>query len=380
MVGNLIGNNTTMKIMKWIPAILMFFMLRSLPISGQSLVVYPGDVTDNGVVNNLDFLQLGMAYNFAGPPRDTTSQAFEPLPASAWSYQFASGQNMAFADCNGDGVVNYYYDAFPLYANYGKQRNTNVTPDVFQQGLPGVDPPLRFDHSAAPPSVQGGSFVRLPIELGTADLPVSDLYGLAFSFVMDPDLVDANSVEFNLSQASWANPDNDRIWFYKKVSDTKIDVAWVRIDRNTKEGFGGMGYVDFVIIVDLLPFQQQKSVSLQNIKMMDRFGNYSLLSGDTLWLTVPPDSAISDAGTPEMGPKVRVMPNPVENQVYVQSEATLQTITLLDLLGRVILSDDSSKQQLYKLELPELPDGCYLLRIETDQGVATRKIQKNHRH
>lgn len=123
-------------------------------------------------------------------------------------------------------------------------------------------------YSAAPPSVQGGSFVRLPIELGTAYLPVSDLYGVAFS-LNDLNLVDANSVEFNLSQASWANPDNDRIWFYKRYRDTKIDVAWVRTDRNTKEGFGGMGYVDFVIIVDLLPFQQQKSVSLQNIKMMD---------------------------------------------------------------------------------------------------------------
>ena len=135
-----------------------------------------------------------MAYNFAGPARDPVLWIFTPKMLNHGRTISPSGQNMAYADCNGDGFVNYFYDAFPLHQLRYGARSTNVIPDVFPAGLPGVDPQLMFDHAAAPSQVTGGQMIRLPIVLGTIDNPVEDLYGLAFSVYIDPLIIDANNV------------------------------------------------------------------------------------------------------------------------------------------------------------------------------------------
>ncbi|MBL7826886.1 MAG: T9SS type A sorting domain-containing protein [Saprospiraceae bacterium] len=344
----------------------------------QTLVVYPGDVTNNGVVNNLDFLHLGLAYNFAGPARDSGALIFAPVLATPWNYQFPNGLNMAYADCNGDGVVNYYFDAFPLYSNYGQQRTNNVIPDVFTPGLNGIDPPLQFDASGLPDLVQGGQAIQLPIELGTADLPAEDVYGIAFSMLVEPNVVDVNSIMFNLSETSWANPDNDRIWVYKKVGNNRVDVAWVRTDRNQKRGFGRIGYVDFVIVVDVIPLMQASPVYIQDIKMMDKFGNYSTVAGDTLLLNLDPDSNATSVNAPVKNILANVYPNPVTDQLFVHASEKITGLALHDLLGQVVWSQAEPNANPTSVLLPELPSGMYTLRIETEYGAVFRKVQIHH--
>lgn len=344
-------------------------------VVAQSLLVYPGDVTNNGVVNNLDFLHLGLAYNFAGPARDSAAQGFAPEPAYPWSYQFPNGLNMAYADCNGDGIVNYFYDAFPLYTNYGLQRTNNVIPDIPIDGMAGIDPPLQFDSTAVPDQVQGGQMVQLPIELGSMENPAEDFYGLSFSMFVDPTVVDANSVMFNLSETSWANPDNDRIWMYKKVAANQLDVSWVRTDRNQKRGFGRIGYVDFVIIVDVVPLQQASPVSFENIRTMDKFGNYAAVAGDTIWLNVPSDSVISSAPSPVQEPQVTLMPNPASEQLFVRSSEKITGLQVADLLGRVVWQTSGLNENTLSVQLPKIFNGIYTLRIETERGVAFKKLQ-----
>jgi Secretion system C-terminal sorting domain len=346
--------------------------------TGQSLQVYPGDVTNNGVVNNLDFLHLGMAYNFAGPARVNSSQQFLPQPATPWNFQFASGLNMAYADCNGDGVVNYYYDAFPLYTNYGMERDSNIVTDDFVPGLPGVDPPLQFDPAAVPAFVGGGLLVSLPIELGTLNLPAEDVYGLAFSMHVAPQAVDANSIMFNFAETSWANPDNDRIWMYKKVDDSRVDVAWVRTDKNQKRGFGRIGTVDFVIIVDVAPLQQAFPIQLSDIKLMDKFGNYSTVANDTIWLNVPPDSATSGIPLTPLAPKVLVNPNPATDEILIRTTDPIHQITLVDMLGKTVYHQSGKDSDQVAVRLPVLPDGGYMLRIETDSGLLFKQVQIHH--
>jgi hypothetical protein len=364
--------------MKWIFTITILVCIKTGLLVGQTLEVYPGDVTNNGEVNNLDFLHLGMAYNFAGPARDSSSQLFEPLPVLPWSYYFANGQNMAYADCNGDGVVNYYYDAFPLYTNYGSVRNTGVQPDLFFPGLPGIDPVLGFDHAAVPNQVQGGQLISLPLELGTMANPVEDLYGIAFSMIVDPQYIDANSVMFNLSELSWANPDNDRIWMYKKVSNQRVDVGWVRTDKNQRWGSGKIGSVDFVIIVDILPLQQQFPVYFENIKMMDKFGNYSTVAADTIWLNTMADSTVSSIHTASYEPPVSVMPNPAQDKILVRATEPITGLMLSDVLGQIMWQDHSEQGTLTQINLPDIPAGTYLLRIETDSGLIFKRLQIQH--
>lgn len=341
---------------------------------GQAqLVVYPGDVTNNGVVNNLDFLHLGLAYNFAGPARDSSAQNFAPLPVDPWSYQFPGGLNMAYADCNGDGFVNYFFDVFPLYTHYGLQRDSNVLEDVFVPGLYGVDPPLMFDSAAVPALVLQGQKITIPIQLGTAELPAEDLYGIGFSVKLSPAVFAVDQTAFNFSQTSWANPDNDRIWMSKKVASDRIDVGWVRTDRNQKRGYGEIGYADFVIIIDVVGLQQASPIVIERIKMMDKFGNYSTVAGDTIWVNVAPDALLTSDNLREES-QVVIFPNPVNKRLSIQSSENIRSITLIDMLGKVVLEEHCKPNTFADLDLPKLPAGIYLIRIETDLGLVFRRV------
>lgn len=348
-------------------------MLGHTLAGAQQLLVYPGDINNNGVVNNVDFLYLGMAYNFSGAPRDSAALAFAPSPATPWSLQFASGLNMAYADCNGDGFVNYYFDAFPLYTYYGMQRDSMVEPDVFPVGLPGVDAPLAFDHAAVPAVVQGSQVLQLPIVLGSQTLPVEDFYGIAFSVKTDPSAINLNLAKFDFSENSWINPDNDRIWMSKKAAPDRIDVALVRTDRNQRRGSGRIGYAEFVIVVDVLPFQQNIPLIIDQIKLIDKFGNTTTAAGDTVWLHVPA-GALSTDDHLHSGPALQIAPNPAQNQLALHCEAAMGKASLVDLTGRTVFQKELSGPTEISLELPEIPSGIYLLRVDTEKGTALRKV------
>jgi spore coat protein CotH len=62
--------------------------------------VYPGDTDNNGVVNELDILPLGVHLNEDGNPRDVVSISWEPFTAQNWQDIAA-----AYADADGDGTV-----------------------------------------------------------------------------------------------------------------------------------------------------------------------------------------------------------------------------------------------------------------------------------
>jgi hypothetical protein len=340
----------------------------------EPLLVYPGDVTNNGVVNNLDFLHLGLAYNYAGPARDSSALDFSPKPALPWSFQFPGGHNMAYADCNGDGFVNYFFDAFPLYTHYGRERDSSVIQDVFTPGLPGVDPPLAFDTAAVPNVVFSGQHFSVPIHLGDADIPAEDLYGIAFSITLPPAVFDVNQTQFNFSEISWANPDNDRIWMAKKAASNRIDVGWVRTDRNQKRGYGRIGTAEFVIIVDVVGLQQPYPVVIERVKMMDKFGNYATVAGDTIWVNVAPEALLAGE-TPENTPDITVYPNPAGDHLFVRASVPLNQIILYDLPGREVFRTNTGRTLLSEMPLPALPAGMYLLRIETDKGAVFRLLR-----
>lgn len=350
---------------------LLFLLLPAARPFAQPLAVWPGDATNNGIVNNLDFLQLGLAYNYAGPPRQATATAWVPQAASPWTGQFADGTNFAYADCNGDGIVNYFYDAFPIYVHYGLTHGF-VDSDAYVTGTPGVDPPLRFDSSGMPLQVVGGQSVSLPLVLGSAALPMENFYGIAFSIFVDRDFVDADAVALDFSALSWANPDNDRIYSVYPAGPERIDVGWVRTDHNERQGYGPFGTFDFIVIEDVVGVQQQFMLRIDSIRVIDRFGNETAVAGDTLQVTVVPDlTASEESPAPLAG--LRVQPNPAVDGFSVEAPEAIRSLALTDATGRVVLQQQPGKRQWF-CGLPPLPPGLYCLWVQTDRRVYNRKI------
>ena len=82
---------------------MLFLLVATTSLSAQD-VVWPGDVNNNGVVNEADLLFLGLGFGETGPARKTPSSVWDqqasPLP---WATSAVPGLNSFLADCNGNG-------------------------------------------------------------------------------------------------------------------------------------------------------------------------------------------------------------------------------------------------------------------------------------
>lgn len=347
--------------MKQFCLLLLSLLLQQTVNLAQSFQVWPGDANNNGRVSNVDFLHIGMAYNNFGPARDSIASTWEAQSGTAWPQVLGNGVNVGYIDANGDGLVNYFYDAFPVYVHYGLTHGVE-TPDIFPVGLPGIDPPLFLDEAALPQNVYGGSVLNLPLVLGTADLPIDHLYGIAFSLHVDPQFVDVDQISLLFNQFSWANPDNDRIHATYRASDSRLDVAWVRTDHNERSGHGPIGTVSIIIIDDVISLEQSFNIRIDSIQLLDRFGNKTTTAGDTLTITILPDNVTADA---EPGPdRFSIWPNPARDVVYLHAATPIRAAVLYDAWGRPVDRIEPGTNQA-TWPVSGLPSGVYWIEVQT---------------
>lgn len=360
--------------MKYKIAFLTTCLLFASWLSAQ-VTVWPGDVNQNGVVNNIDLLPIGLAYNFFGPERDSIATDWAAQEADPWNFSFPGNINFANADCNGDGIINYFYDAFPIYVHYGNTHGT-VTPDVFQTGLQGIDPPLYFDSSQLVEPVLSGGVIHLPLMLGTEDIPVENLYGIAFSIHVDPLVFDVDQTQIDFSQLSWSNPDQDRIFSVYRASSSRLDVSWVRTDRNDKSGAGFFANTDFIIIDDVVTLQKPGTIiRIDSIKMIDRFSNETTVAGSDLYIELSPNAA-SGTTVPAEKP-VTISPNPATDYLYISAPEPVESAVLYDIAGAQIADIHPGKTG-FSWQPGVLPDGIYYCEIQTGKTVARRKVAIHH--
>lgn len=70
---------------------------------------------------------------------------------------------------------------------------------------------------------------------------------------------------------------------------------------------------------------------------------------------------------------IQVTPNPSSDVVSIQSNASVESIVVCNLLGEVLLQNAASNS----INIESLPQGLYLLKIYTPSGIATKRIIKH---
>ena len=101
--------------------------------------VYPGDTDNNGIVDALDVLPIGVYFFENGAPRDTTGFFWSPVSGEPWEILPAT-----FSDANGDGVVDEI-DIIGVGVNWGKTHETRGNTFVLDPN----DETLFINHQAA---------------------------------------------------------------------------------------------------------------------------------------------------------------------------------------------------------------------------------------
>lgn len=96
---------------------------------------------------------------------------------------------------------------------------------------------------------------------------------------------------------------------------------------------------------------------------------------DDLKITADPNLVETSISSSELNSQLQAYPNPVSDQLNINVEnSTVKQVSLYNVMGMLMYS---SQSEISTINMVGVPKGVYLLKVETDQGVVSRKILKN---
>ncbi|MFK7907885.1 MAG: T9SS type A sorting domain-containing protein [Chitinophagales bacterium] len=331
--------------------------------------VWPGDTNSDGVANNFDLLPIGIAYINEGSPRINPTLDWVGQAADDWiGNNLASGVNYKHIDCNGDGEI-LLDDLEGIIQNYGKTHAKSGG----KSGSPD-DAPLYVELPEE--TLNNGDKLTAPIILGTMDIPVTDVHGIAFTVNFDSELVDAQSVAVSFEDC-WLGTEGENLVTLSKSfgEEGVIDVAITRLDQVNQTGYGTIGTLTGIIdnIAGKKKIQQDLVVTVSNVRA---------ISADETDVPVFPTAdtvIVTDIQSEIVTASIEVFPNPATSHVFlrVPEYEKLQTIEVFNSVGKlqnVLYPNSTNNSEVLQLELSDLQSGMYFLRMDYDGVLVSKKL------
>lgn len=334
--------------------------------------VWPGDINNNGIVNNIDVLYWAVAKDATGEARvsPTTNWEGQDLPVTLWDQNFPEGLNYAYADCDGDGDVDDD-DKTVIESNFGEVHGT-VVPDEYATGDPGSDPILQLTSGTAVVPPEGT--LEVDLSLGIETDSITSFYGIAFTVVYDPEAVGNQGNDFRLDilEDTWLNGNGDDkvIQFIDNDRDNGVaQIAIVRKNQVPVSGFGQIGTFNIVMEDIVLGFS---NVTTSDIRMVDLELTNAPIAPSEIEFSI--DTTLTPTIERIRLKGIKLYPNPAsgpEITVEVKNqEENIRRIQLFDTNGRLLMnrsfSSGGGKQQL---PVGEHKNGIYTLKIYTDKHI-----------
>lgn len=362
---------------------IQFFFITILAATSLSAQeVWPGDVNDNGVVNAVDLLYWGVAFGAEGPARAETNSdwAAKPFP-TPWSQSFSNGLNYAYADCNGDGVVNEDDFDDAVDGNYGEEN-----PPIGVEGYANASanaPRLKLTPSQV--LVQEGAMVSVALSIDTSLVALDSFYGLALQLSYTTGLLEGDDgPDFDLQEDSWLEGDQSYVQELF-VDDDGMGTAQLGITRTNQQSItaqsGVIGQFDLIvedIIVGLEVdtfYLTIDSVFITN----DRMTAIPVIP-DTTFIVIAKDTSKLTTNWKELNLReyttmLQAYPNPATEVVFVRSPLPVQQIRLVGSNGHLWQEQNNTTPSLTtQMSVAGLPAGIYWLQIATDAGVIHKRI------
>lgn len=336
--------------------------------------VWPGDCNHDGIVDNFDVLNIGLGYGWTGTSRSIGGGLFQGIPSNNWNIFTAPTIDAKHADADGDGLIDAN-DTADINFNFGlthpKQSSTS--------GIP-----LYVEFSTT--SAVNGDHVYADIYLGSATIPADSIYGVAFTFSFDSNVVVPNSAYIHRVNSNWlANPGFDGLdmSFNQFSIEGDLHYALVRTDHTVKSGYGPVARADMDIQTGNIAgkgnqLKHYKFIAnLKHVRIVDLQGNEKsyTLGADTVDI-----SYFTGISSMSMNQVFSIAPNPSSDYVRVQSLFPLHNarVEMFDMKGMQIGAETSLPAQGMNISTSELKNGVYLLQINAAEGVWKETIIVQH--
>ncbi|MBI1227404.1 MAG: T9SS type A sorting domain-containing protein [Bacteroidetes bacterium] len=328
-------------------------------------LVYPGDSNRDNICNNFDVLNLGLAYGSEGPHRPVQGIEWVGLESENWTSLFSNGVNFKNADCSGDGIVNSV-DIAAILLNYGDTHGEQQ-PVAFVEGNES-DPPLYVDLPSANDLQPGMSF-QAPIMLGTVDASLDNVYGIAFTMKFDPEIIKPSSIDLQYDP-SWLGVQGINLLSFDRTlaDEGEVKVALVRTDQNNVSGYGQIAGI--IGVIDNIAGKESVAIEIKDVKAIRE--NEELIS---LRKPIEVVDLLVEGSHEQVEPGLAVYPNPAKDVVYftLPNNANPDFVEVKSVDGKRMLFEKSSNN---KLNISNLGDGVYILRVKSGDRIYQQKIVK----
>lgn len=342
----------------------------SLPQYCVGDCVWSGDANNDGIVDIVDLLPIGYCQGELGFGRPNANTSWYGQFSNNWQQPLMPGLNMKYMDTNGDGEIGQD-DVNALDLNYYKTHN--ITPEKVKNYK---QLPLSFQ--LLTPNPQIGDMVEVDVIMGTPNNPAVDMQGFTMDMTIDESVVNYNSFAMSWYADSWMTYNSPYLHLAKKHSGYQADFGFVRSGGSAASGFGKVAKMSFVIEDDVMGFRDEDGLMTANITM----GGGKTMGSDGMMYDIEPQIIPIKINTKKNrtgfdANKVITYPNPANNEVniYVNGGYELSSYQVYNLAGQQIKQGYASGKST-QINISELLNGVYFVKVITDGGVVTKKIVK----
>lgn len=338
----------------------------------DSFAVCPGDANNDGLVNNLDVLAIGMAYNVEGPPRDPPYQGAQwaAKPFHPWNiFLPATKVDLAFADSDGNGLIDQP-DVEAIQLHYDSAHHLTYPPSA-PYSPPNANLPaqasleLHFQQNAAHP----GDTVWLDVVfLPPPNIPPGLMpLGVAFALEFDETLVQDSltSILFPPDDALLVAGAAARFALARAVPPGRVELGVAG------KGSPALDKPRLLCTVGLVlanAFPPGHVASLQvapsSMLVINPLGQSMLVTANTAEIKLTTAARQAAAPLP-----LRTYPSPARRSLRIESpEAPLIRLAVFDRLGRRMLLQTLPALNAFDLPLAEWPAGPYWIEVSSSDG------------
>jgi VWFA-related protein len=340
-------------------------------LSNSAVSVWPGDMDNNGLVDQADVFPIGLYWGKIGSARNNPNFAWSAQACTIWSPISAT-----YADASGDGLVDQA-DVMAIGFNWGKShtRIKNLSVPTVQK--------------TAVASLQCNSLAayyapRASFTFTVQAVNTNDLFGISLILVIDrPDILKIDSVLV----MPWFASDYIE---YHQIDNTTGRMALGVSRKSGQTGVYGNGPI-FQIkahIADTAPLNQSVTLTFDAVKAINVAGQSVGFTATPAVVQIAESMVVSKTADnmPESSTLIRNYPNPFNQGTkieFVLKKATWTRLRVFNPLGQVvaILRDEMLNAGSHSLDWAGLdsrnmpvPGGVYFLELRTAGETCRQKI------
>jgi hypothetical protein len=326
--------------------------------------VFPGDANYDQVVNAYDVLSIALYNNSTGIARPNASNNFVGQPSANW--QGTANTNLKHVDADGNGTI----DLADLAV---VQQNFTFEHDGVEQKAEGTPLWIQFDPVIYPSSPNDPFVVSAGIMLGSSNTPVNDLLGIAFLLDYDSSLVAPGSVNIVYHSASIIGQNNTAASLAIDNTVGSVAMANARTNQTFATGYSRVATAYFTITDIVIGRQSQVKFNLNpnSIQAIDTLG-YPIamegISNSTTFNTTSTESIISYRN-------INIYPNPADDVLTLElGDTHVEYLEIYDNLGNQVKYQNINQKGTLQIAVESLPTGFYIIRIQTEQNAAVKRI------